>query len=124
MKDPLEDTVCQIESNDPLPLLTADQEKMIHEELSQKISEVQLGLSTLPKKFSSGEGLNSRDQSCFHTVRSGKKATNQSRPLDLLEVYCSPFSQLTKWVNKRGGNAKRFSAVDGDLNTEAGVQKL
>ena len=115
--------MCQIQSDDPLPLLTADQEKLIHQELAMKISEIEQGLSTLPRN-----GLDKGVVPWWKTqskmVRNSREARSQSRPLDLLEVYCSPNSQITQWVNKHGGHARRFSFQDGDLNTREGVQKL
>ena len=48
----------------------------------------------------------------------------RSRPVDLLEIYCEPNSQITQQVNRAGGRALRFSPEDGDLHTEAGVNKL
>ena len=44
--------------------------------------------------------------------------------IDLLEVYCSPLSQLTHQMKLLGGQAIRFSMCDGDLSTVEGQRKL
>ena len=97
--------------------LSADQEKLIHQEIALKISEVQDGLSTLPTK-------NAFEGDQFKLIKSNQQKPGQGRPLDLLEIYCSPNSTITTFVNKRGGHAMRFTKEDGDLNSEEGVQKL
>ena len=90
---------------------------MIHQEIALKISEVQDGLSTLPTK-------NAFEGDQFKLIKSNQQKPGQGRPLDLLEIYCSPNSTITTFVNKRGGHAMRFTKEDGDLNSEEGVQKL
>lgn len=44
--------------------------------------------------------------------------------LDLLEVMCSPNSELTNQVRKLGGRAERFGRVQGDLQTSDGRKRL
>ncbi|CAE7227129.1 GIP, partial [Symbiodinium sp. CCMP2456] len=44
--------------------------------------------------------------------------------LDVLEVYASPDSRLTNWVNSMGGRAMRFTSQDGDLSTPHGQRVL
>ena len=97
--------------------MTAVQEKLIHQELALKIEEIQDGLSTLPKNA----GKMENQQYLKSGTRNGHL---QSRPLDLLEVYCGPNSQITTHVNRKGGHAMRFTFNDGDLGTLEGVQKL
>ena len=117
MNDEIANLVSYIDSNTPLPRLTAVQEKLIHQELALKVAEIQDGLSTLPKNAGKMENQ--------HDLKTGNKnGHSQSRPLDLLEVYCGPNSQITNHVNKRGGRAKIFTYNDGDLGTLEGVQKL
>ena len=42
------------------------------------------------------------------------------KTLDLLEMYCFQFSQLTQQVNNLGGKALRFTLREGDLTTREG----
>ena len=44
--------------------------------------------------------------------------------LNLLEVMCSPNSELTNQVRKLGGKAERFGRVQGDLQTSDGRKRL
>ena len=90
---------------------------MIHQELALKIAEVEDGLSQLPSRHASSS-------SHVPVVTRSNLIHDQGRPLDLLEVYCGPNSQLTQQVIRKGGKAKRFSWNEGDLNTVEGVQKL
>ena len=90
---------------------------MIHQELALKIAEVEDGLSQLPSRHAS---LSNH----VPVVTRSNLIHDQGRPLDLLEVYCGPNSQLTQQVIRKGGKAKRFSWNEGDLNTVEGVQKL
>ena len=46
------------------------------------------------------------------------------RPVDLLEIFCFPQSQMTTQMNKMGGKGLRFTLDDGDLSTVEGVNKL
>jgi hypothetical protein len=97
--------------------LSADQEKLIHQEMALKIAEVEDGLSKLPKR-------NALLKNQPNLVSPNNSRHSHSRPLDLLEVYCGPNSQITHHIIKRGGRAMRFTCDDGDLGTVEGVQKL
>ena len=44
--------------------------------------------------------------------------------VDLMEVYCSPTSELTRAAQRAGMQVMRFSEKDGDLSTEEGRHKL
>lgn len=46
------------------------------------------------------------------------------QPLDLLEVYAYPNSQLTEVAQQQGTRARRFTLTDGDLETRAGQLQL
>ena len=94
-----------------LELLNESQILWIQEQISQKMTEIQGGLSNLKEK---------------HPVlaTSTHQKSYDSRPVDLLEVYCGPESQLTHQVNCLGGRAIRFTKRDGDLSTKEGVNKL
>ena len=46
------------------------------------------------------------------------------KPIDVLEVYASPQSQLCHAIRQLGGNALRFTEEDGDLATLEGQKKL
>ena len=90
--------------NDQPPIgLTNDQEQQIHDAVKQKILEVEGGLSDLQKSFDGLEGNN------WALVNDFSRKSQQSRPLDLLEVYRGPQSQLTQNILRYGGRAKRFS---------------
>ena len=93
------------------PVLDEGQVLLLHEKISNKMTEIQTGLEKLRQK---------------HTVLSGPKTQKEfySRPVDLLEVYCEEDSQLTHRVNQSGGVALRFTKRDGDLSTEMGINKL
>ena len=106
-----------INSNAELSRLSADQEKLIHQELALKIAEVEDGLSKLPQR-------NAALKNQPNLVSPNNSRHSHSRPSDLLEVYCGPTSQITHHVSKRGGRAMRFTCDDGDLGTCEGVQKL
>ena len=92
-------------------LLTEEQVLAIHEAMAKKVSEIQGGLSKLREKH---PALGSHMQ----------KETIHGRPVDLLEVYCSPESQLTHQMNRMGKTALRFTQKDGDLKTPEGINKL
>ena len=92
-------------------LLSEDQVAMIHESISSKMTEIQGGLSSL------------RQNHAFLTQKNPQKSSDD-RPLDLLEVYCGPESQLTHQINRLGGRAMRFTKGDGDLSTKEGIEKL
>ena len=117
LNDEISSLVSYIDSNTPLPRLTAVQEKLIHQELALKTEEIQDGLSTLPKNAGKMENQQ-------HLKSGTRNGHLQSRPLDLLEVYRGPNSQITTHVNRKGGHAMRFTFNDGDLGTLEGVQKL
>ena len=90
--------------NDQPPIgLTNDQKQPIHDAIKQKILEVEGGLSDLQKSFDGLEGNN------WALVNDFSRKSQQSRPLDLLEVYRGPQSQLTQNILRYGGRAKRFS---------------
>ena len=77
--------------NDQPPIgLTNDQKQQIHDAIKQKILEVEGGLSDLQKSFDGLEGNN------WALVNDFSRKSQQSRPLDLLEVYRGPQSQLTQ----------------------------
>ena len=82
--------------------------------------EVEGGLSKLPMKFAL-DGLRGCSS---NMVTQSKSNSQQSRPLDILEVYCEEGSQITQQVLRHGGRAMRFTPDDGDLSTEEGIQKL
>ena len=92
-------------------VLDEGQVLVLHENVSQKILEIQGGLSKLKEK---------------HPVLGFPKTTkgSDSRPIDLLEVYCGDESQITQQINQQGGRALRFTKKDGDLATKEGVNKL
>ena len=92
-------------------LLSESQVAMIHESISNKMTEIQGGLSNLRKK---------------HTILTPKnpQKSNSHQNIDLLEVYCGPESQLTHQINRLGGRAIRFTKGDGDLSTKEGIGKL
>ena len=46
------------------------------------------------------------------------------RPIDLLEIYCEPNSQLSHQVTRLGGIAVRFTKTHGDLTTKEGQNQL
>ena len=48
----------------------------------------------------------------------------KGKQLDLLEVYAYDNSQLTSWVNRLGGKARRFTRTDGDLSSPEGQRRL
>ena len=52
------------------------------------------------------------------------RSKSRTKPLDLLEIYCEPESNLTKIAQQQGLRARRFTREDGDLRTEAGQQRL
>ena len=105
-------------NDQPPTLMTSVQEQSIHDAINQKISEVTGGLSRLDCH---ADGLKGKD---WTMVNESVRESQQSRPLDLLEVYCGPNSQITQQVLRLGGVAKRFTINDGDLGTTEGVQKL
>ena len=119
LNDELEQLAKYIQSDEPICPLTKVQEEMLHMAIQEKIHEVECGLFSMTSKSDKSHVRVSSGQGKF-----GKGKTNQSRPLDLLEVYCGPSSQLTFHVNKMGGRAMRFSYNDGDLKTTEGIQKL
>ena len=102
-----------IESECPIKSLSPQHEAMLHMAINRKINEVESGLLLLSSKKGFG-----------HVKEGNHRNNHQSRPLDLLEVYCEPNSQITTQINKIGGRAMRFSKSDGDLNTSEGVQKF
>ena len=91
--------------------LTEGQVLMIHQEISNKMSQIQDGLSQMKQR---------------HPVLGASKTQTHpiSRPVDLLEVYCEEGSQITQQINRSGGRALRFTKKDGDLSTAEGVNKL
>ena len=113
----IDQAVDYINSKAELSRLSADQEKLIHQEMALKIAEVEDGLSKLPKR-------NALLKNQPNLVSPNNSRHSHSRPLDLLEVYCGPNSQITHHIIKRGGRAMRFTCDDGDLGTVEGVQKL
>ena len=92
-------------------LLSESQVAMIHESISNKMTEIQGGLSSL------------RQNHAFLTQKNPQKSIDDCS-LDLLEVYCGPESQLTHQVNRLGGRAMRFTKGHGDLSTKEGIEKL
>eukprot|EP00435_Cladocopium_sp_Y103_P015009 s850_g3.t1 len=52
------------------------------------------------------------------------KGNNRCRPLDVLEIYAYPNSQLTSIAQASGLRAERFTFEDGDLSTVSGRVKL
>ena len=51
------------------------------------------------------------------------KATSKKR-LDLVEIMCSPDSELTKHVLRQDGNARRFGLSEGDLSQPKNRKEL
>ena len=91
--------------------LTEGQVLMIHQEISNKMSQIQDGLSQMKQR---------------HPVLGASKTQTHpiSRPVDLLEVYCEEGSQITQQINRSGGRALRFTKKDGNLSTAEGINKL
>ena len=116
----IEAAVKYIESDEPMQTMSVDQEGEIHQAIQKCILQVEDGLSRLPQKMTSF-GLRENPS---NMVKLSTPGSQQSRPLDLLEVYCGDGSQITHQINRRGGRAMRFTKHDGDLNTETGIQKL
>ena len=56
--------------------------------------------------------------------KSGDEAKPASWGLDILEIYCSPDSEITRQALRLGLKAKRFTRQDGDLSTPAGQAAL
>ena len=79
--------------------LTEGQVLMIHQEISNKMSQIQDGLSQMKQR---------------HPVLGASKTQTHpiSRPVDLLEVYCEEGSQITQQINRSGGRALRFTKKD------------
>ena len=57
-------------------------------------------------------------------LRASLKDIKKKNPIDLLEVYASEDSRLTKAVQDLGGKSLRFTKQDGDLSTFAGRVRL
>ena len=85
----------------------------VQKRLTEVVQTIEDGLSTLPTK----EPFCQRPQ---------KQVCDPvyDRPVDLLEIFCFPQSQMTTQMNKMGGKGLRFSLDDGDLSTAEGVNKL
>ena len=107
--------VAYIMNDQSMPMLTPNEEQMIHEAIQTCCNNIEDGLSVLPTTslFAQGDIRNSGRQHKFH-----------GPTVDLMEIYCEPNSQLVHQVNSRGGRAIRFTKEDGDLQTTEGVQKL
>ena len=58
------------------------------------------------------------------TTETAPRSKSQTKPLDLLEIYCEPESNLTKIAQQQGLRARRFTRQDGDLRTEIGQKRL
>ena len=116
----IEATVQFIQSDEPISSISVDQEGEIHQAIQEQIMEVEGGLSKLPTKFVL-DGLRGCSS---NMVTQSKSNSQQSRPLDILEVYCEEGSQITQQVLRHGRRAMRFTRGDGDLRTEEGIQKL
>ena len=85
----------------------------VQKRLTEVVQTIEDGLSTLPTK----EPFCQRPQ---------KQVCDPvyDRPVDLLEIFCFPQSQMTTQMNKMGGKGLRFTLEDGDLSTVEGVNKL
>ena len=95
----------------PEVALSENQVLMLQSKISQKIGEIQTGLSKLKEKHA-----------VLQKTPSSPESNNQ--PIDLLEVYCGENSQITQQIKKLGGRAIRFTFKDGDLSTPRGIEKL
>ena len=51
-------------------------------------------------------------------------ANSRVRPLDVMEIFCGPQSQLTHQCKQLGFQAERFGYQQGDLQTETGRYDL
>ena len=91
-------------------LLTEEQVLAIHEAMAKKVSEIQGGLSKLREKH---PALGSHMQ----------KETIHGRPVDLLEVYCSPESQLTHQMESYGKNCTSFYPEGRGFKNTRGYQQ-
>ena len=61
----------------------------------------------------------------FHSVVQQTNGTHGKKaPLDVLEVFCGPQSQLTHQSTKLGYRAERFGLSQGDLQTRSGRELL
>ena len=86
---------------------------MLQQKMDVLVGEIENNLEQIKKKH----------PSIVRAPLKSEKLT-PSRPVDLLEVYCEPNSQLTQQVTKLGGCALRFTIQDGDLRTSEGINKL
>ena len=57
-------------------------------------------------------------------LKDSLKGIVPKEPIDLLEVYASDTSRLTKVVQDLGGKSLRFTKADGDLSTEGQIKLL
>ena len=73
-----------------LELLTESQVMFMHNEISNRMCEIQGGLSNLKQKHPAVASIH-------------PKPVPYSRPVDLLEVYCEKESQITQQINRCGG---------------------
>ena len=94
-------------------LISQDQLRMLQQKMDVLVGEIENNLEQIKKKH----------PSIVRAPLKSEKLT-PSRPVDLLEVYCEPNSQLTQQVTKLGGCALRFTIQDGDLRTSEGINKL
>ena len=97
-----------IESEEPIKSLSPEQEALLHMAINRKITEVESGLLSLSSK--TGYGHVNLGQ---YRKQGNRDNSHQSRPLDLLEVYCEESSQITTHINKLGGRAMRFPGLMG-----------
>ena len=89
-------------------VLSESQSRVLIQKIDQYVHVIEDGLSRLKQ----------------HPTLLTKRNQFRGRPVDLLEIYCHPQSQITHQINRAGGNAIRFTKKDGDLSTEEGKNKL
>ena len=92
------------------------QEQKIHEQISQKMLDIEGELRTV-----SDTALFARDK---RAKGFNGRPGSHGPPVTLLEVYCEEGSQLSLQVQAKGGRAIRFTREDGDLSTKEGKEKL
>ena len=97
----------------PLQLLDDEQVQKLQKKVEQFIGTISENFQEMNQKHPSVQ-LN----------RLANSKYPRSRPVDLLEVYCESNSQITQQIQRFGGRAMRFTKLDGDLNTEEGINKL
>ena len=94
-------------------LISEDQLRMLRQQMDVLVNDIEGNLEQMKRKHPSIGRPSTKTEKLI-----------QSRPVDLLEIYCESNSQLTNQVNRFGGCAIRFTVQDGDLRTSEGINKL